>query len=177
LEFQRISIDIKELETRAKSLEPDVNARNKELEEATKSIEYTEVEINDLREMLESAKRWRETAMKIASLREQAVQKEDYFSMMNSDKQSRDLKTVTEDIAESERKKDEYVEKINVLNKEMSKINDDVSSLAQTATRLENNYRTMQEKFNEEVKMEEKKTELATTYADLKSEYEQVSIS
>ena len=166
---------MKELEARTKSLEPDVNARNKELEEANKSIEYTESEINDLREMIESAKRWRETAIKIASLREQAVQKEDYFSMMNSDKQSRDLKTVTEDIAESERKKDEYIEKINALNKEMSKINDDVSSLAQTATRLENTYRTMQEKFNEELKMEEKRVELSTTSTNLKSEYEQVS--
>jgi chromosome segregation ATPase len=175
LEYQRLASEMGEQDARIKNLVPEVNARDKELEDAAKSVDCISGEIGDLREMFESSKRWRDTALKIALLREQVLQKEDDFRIMNNDKHSRDLKKVTDDIAELERKKDECMEKINALNKEMSKINDDVASLSQTATRLETNYRNMQEKYNEELKMEERKSELNIMYADLKTEYEQVS--
>jgi chromosome segregation ATPase len=174
LEYERLRGEVEELEKRIRTQEPALNSQDKELESANHSAVILKGEISELREMLNSSKQWNDSAVKIAGLREQAIQKEEDFRLLTSDKEGRDLRQVTEDIANLEKKKDEYIEKINALNREMTKINDEVSSLAQTATRLETNFRNMQEKYDEELKLEEKKNALSKRNTDLKAELEQV---
>jgi chromosome segregation ATPase len=176
MEYQRLRKELFDLENRVRNLEPVHSSYTKELQEATQAVDCINGEVSDLREMQDSSKRWVEAAMKIAVLRERVCQKEDSFPWKNSDKQCRDLKQVTNDIAELEKKKDDLIEKVNALNKEMSKLNDEVSSHAQTATRLEGIYRSMQEKYDEDLKLEDRKNELISRSAELKTEHEQVRI-
>jgi chromosome segregation ATPase len=174
LEYERLRGEVDELEKRIRTQEPTLMSREKELESANHTAVILKGEISELREILNSSKQWNDSAMKIAGLREQAVQKEEDFRLLTSDKEGRDLKQVTDDISNLEKKKDEYIEKVNALNREMTKINDEVSSLAQTATRLEANFRNMQEKYDEELKLEDKKNALTKRNTDLKAELEQV---
>lgn len=174
MEYERLRVEVNEVENRIRAQEPALKTHDKELESANQSVIILKGEISELREMQNSSKQWNDAAMKIAGLREQVVQKEEDFRSMISDKESRDLKKVSDDIANLEKKKDEYIEKVNDLNSEMSKLNDEVSSLAQTATRLETNLRNMQEKYDEELKLEERKSTLTKRSVDLKTELEQV---
>lgn len=174
LEYERLKNDIDGLEKHIRTHEPALKSHNEELESATQAAIILKGDISELREMWDSSKQWSASAAKIAALRDQVVQKEEDFRLLSSDKEGRDLKQVTDDIADLEKKKDEYIEKINALNREMSKLNDEVSSLAQTATRLETNLRNMQEKYDEELKLEEKRNTLTQRNTDLKAEQERV---
>jgi chromosome segregation ATPase len=174
MEYQRLKNEKADLENRIKSLEPSLVEAKDELQKSTRDLESTRGEISDLREMYDSAKRWVEAAQKIAVLRLQVLQKEEDFRMMNSDKEGRTLEQVMNNLRDLEKKKDEYSERQSALNKEMSDINERVSSLSSKATKLEDDVRRMQEKYDEDLKLEERKTELTKKYAELKNEQDKV---
>lgn len=175
LEYERLRNEVDELEKRIRLQEPTLNDLSKELDSTNETALILKGELGELREMQTAAKQWNDAALKIAGLRDQVVQKEDEFRLLSSDKVGgRDLKQVTDNITDLEKKKDEYIEKVNSLNREMSQLNDEVSSLAQTATRLETNLRNMQEKYDEELKLDEKRNILTQKNTDLKAEMEQV---
>ena len=61
------------------------------------------------------------------------------------------------------------------LNGELTTINDRVSNYSVTATRLENQLRSMEAKYEEELKNEKRKNELNKKYAEMKSEQDKLS--
>jgi predicted nucleic acid-binding Zn-ribbon protein len=131
--------------------------------------------VKDLRELDDARKIWTADAMRIALQRDTVNQKEADFQLMNSDVKGRDLKQVEAELLDMSSKKDEYTDKITKLNAELTTINDRVSNYSITATRLENQLRSMEAKYEEELKNDERKDELNKKYAEMKAEQDTLS--
>jgi predicted nucleic acid-binding Zn-ribbon protein len=160
------------LETRKAEREKSLALFEEQLKQTSGQAEERNKDVDTAREMLDAWRRWAEAAGRIAGLRAKVSSREASIRQATSDK--RDLKQVNSDITKLERQKDEYIGKINALNKEMTDINDDMSSNAQAATRLEKFYRDMQEKYIEELKLGERKKTLKEKEKSLKKEMDNV---
>jgi prefoldin subunit 5 len=150
LEYQRLKSEVEEVETRARELDLQVVCKREELKEAQASVASIQGETNDVKDFYDATKRWVDTSLRIAMQREQVNQKESDFLHVTGVIDGRDLKEVDSALEDLNKKKDEYADKKNQLNTEMSAINDRVASYSQTATRLENNFRSMEAKYEEE---------------------------
>jgi len=175
LEHQRLVKELEELEKNASSLDTCVRERKNELEKIDVVVKRAEVDVKDLRELVDASKIWLDSAMRIALQRDTVHRKEADFRIMNTDGKGRDLKQVEAELLDSSSKKDEYTDKITKLNAELTNINDRVSNCSITATRLENQLRSMEVKYEEELKNEKRKNELNEKYADMKAEQDKIS--
>lgn len=150
LEHQRLKNEVEEVETRARELDLQLISKREELKEAQASVASIQGETNDARDFYDAAKRWVESSARIAMQREQVNQKEIDFHHVTGVTDGRDLKQVDKDLEDLNKKKDEYADKKNQLNTEMSAINDRVANYSLAATRLEDQLRSMQAKYEEE---------------------------
>jgi predicted nucleic acid-binding Zn-ribbon protein len=175
LEHQRLVQELEDLEKSASSFDIVVRERQTELEKVNTAVQSMETDVKDLRELDDARKIWTADAMRIALQRDTVNQKEADFQLMNSDVKGRDLKQVEAELLDMSSKKDEYTDKITKLNAELTTINDRVSNYSITATRLENQLRSMEAKYEEELKNDERKDELNKKYAEMKAEQDTLS--
>lgn len=108
MEYRRLENDLEQLEKNVDTLESTLRNRRKEVENEKVEIERNERDVKDCRELSDASKLWLEASSRIALQRDQVHQKEADFRMMNSDREGRDLKQVEAELAESNKKKDEY---------------------------------------------------------------------
>ena len=99
---------MEQLEKNIDTLETTLRSRRKEVENEKTEIERNERDVKDCRELSDASKLWLEASSRIALQRDQVHQKEADFRMMNSDREGRDLKQVEAELAESNKKKDDY---------------------------------------------------------------------
>ena len=66
------------------------------------------------------------------------------------------------------------VDKITKLNTELTSINERVSNTSTTATRLEGQFKKMESKYEEQLKLEERTNELNKKFAERKLEQDKV---
>ncbi|MGK3744385.1 MAG: putative nucleic acid-binding Zn-ribbon protein [Bacillariaceae sp.] len=175
MEHQRLVQELEDLEKSASSFDIVVRERQTELEKVNTAVQSMETDVKDLRELDDARKIWTADAMRIALQRDTVNQKEADFQLMNSDVKGRDLKQVEAELLDMSSKKDEYTDKITKLNAELTTINDRVSNYSITATRLENQLRSMEAKYEEELKNDERKDELNKKYAEMKAEQDTLS--
>lgn len=173
-EYFRLKKEADLLQARKSEREKELTSLVAQLKEATDKAEEINDDIDTAGEMLEFWKRWTENALRVAGFREKVVAREASIQSVTSDE--RDLKTVNEDIAKLEKEKDEHIGKMNALNKEMTEINDAMSHNAQKATQLEKYYRDMQDKYDEELQLGERKEALKAKQKSLKKEIDQVGM-
>ena len=171
-EFYRLKKEAELLETRKAEREKALATLETEWKQANGEAEELNNEVETAREMHDAWRRWAEAAGRIAGFRAKVASREESIRKATSDK--RDLKQVNSDIGKLEKQKDEYIAKMNALNKEMTDINDEMSSHAQAATRLEQFYRDMQTKYDEELKLGERKKTLKEKEKSLKKELDKV---
>ena len=171
-EFFRLKKEADLLETRKAEREKALATLEAELKHANGEAEELNNEVEAAREMHDAWRRWTEAAGRIAGFRAKVASREESIRKATSDK--RDLKQVNSDIGKLEKQKDEYIAKMNALNKEMTEINDDMNNHAQAATRLEQFYRDMQAKYDEELKLGERKKTLKEKEKGLKKEVDKV---
>lgn len=65
-------------------------------------------------------------------------------------------------------------EKITKLNIELASVNDRVLNFSKTSTRLEEHLKTMESKYKEQLKLEERTYELNKNFAERKQEQDKV---
>ena len=171
-EFYRLKKEAELLETRKAEREKALATLETEWKQANGEAEELNNEVETAREMHDAWRRWAEAAGRIAGFRAKVASREESIRKATSDK--RDLKQVNSDIGKLEKQKDEYIAKMNALHKEMTDINDEMSSHAQAATRLEQFYRDMQTKYDEELKLGERKKTLKEKEKSLKKELDKV---
>jgi len=175
LENQRLLKELEDLEKDSEGLNDIVRDRKSDLTNKKETLKNMEGEVRDLRDLVDASKIWVDSAMRIALQRDTVNQKESDYQQMNCDDKGRDLKQVEAALLDNSSKKDEYTDKITKLNGELTTINDRVSNYSVTATRLENQLRSMEAKYEEELKNEKRKNELNKKYAEMKSEQDKLS--
>ena len=104
------------MEKNATNLDSELRERKNELEKTNTIVRSIEGEVKDLRELLDASKIWTEASMRIALQRETINQKEADFSLMNSDREGRDLKQVEAELLDLNQKKDEYTGLFRILS-------------------------------------------------------------
>ena len=129
-------------------------------------------EMDEVRDLVESCKRWAEDAHRIKEKRMQINQKNDELTM--SATTGRDLRTVEKELQNRVDSKEEKIQQINKLNKEMTELNNRVANLATQASQLENVLREKQTKFAESEKATERKNELLVRLQKAKEDETQV---
>jgi chromosome segregation ATPase len=128
-DYQRLTEESSDIEKESSRLEDDIEIFESTLlgQEGTESD--IQVELNELRELVDVARRWSEDASRIAEKRMQIVQKNQNLTASVVDS-SRDLRTVESEMNELMEKKDTLTNRINRLNKEMTQLNNAVSTLS-----------------------------------------------
>ena len=130
-------------------------------------------EMNEVRDLVESCKRWAEDAHRIKDKRMQINQKNDELTM-TATTGGRDLRTVEKELQDRGDSKEEKIQQINKLNKEMTELNNRVANLATQTSQLENVLREKEAKFAESEKATERKNELLVRLQKAKEDEAQV---
>jgi chromosome segregation ATPase len=174
VEYRRLVNEANDLEGVIEELGAALSEKQQQLEEAESENSDLQDKFEELRNYLDTSKRWTETASRVAEKRMQVNQKQTDLSMSTTDIGGRDLKTVENDVTEKSEKKDQYMDQISKLNKEMMGLNNIMSSLQAQATRTEKLARDKEEKFGSTQALQEKKVALNETMAKCTAEEDKV---
>ena len=108
LDYKRTANEINDLEKNLTELESVLESKTNAHQDAQDKCSTLEMEVGELRELLETTKRCREDATRVSEKRMQVNQKQLDLSMSNADIGGRDLKTVETEMAERMETKDKY---------------------------------------------------------------------
>jgi predicted nucleic acid-binding Zn-ribbon protein len=121
-ESVRVTKEIDGLEKDVKKLKAESESAHKLLSEQEAVVEDLKPEVNELRDLLDSSRRWNEDANRIASKRIKISQKRVALSV-STPYHDRDLRTVERDVTRLGDEKDKYANRINELNRQMTSLN------------------------------------------------------
>lgn len=128
-DFQRLTEESSDIEKEGGRLEDDIEIFESTLLKQEGVESDVQLELNELRDLVDLARRWSEDATRIAEKRMQIQQKNQNLTASVVDS-SRDLRTVEREMNDLMEKKDIFTTKINRLNKEMTQLNNAVSTLS-----------------------------------------------
>ena len=162
-EYSRMAKEASELDTRIMELEGKLEKVNKDLNKALEQKEDFQRDNDEHRDLLDNAKRWAESANRIAEKRIQAIHKKEdlSMSMASGTSDGRDLRTVERDFQAKFDEKEALNAKINRLNKEMSSINERINRVTSQAANIEKQARMKEQQYNEQQRLALEKTSLS----------------
>ena len=163
LEYARLANDDSDVERRISELEGNIDNASKDLSSAQEDEKDYQILTDELRELLDNAKRWTDSASRIALKRRQTIHKRDDLSMSmatGSTSDTRDLKTVENDYAAKVEEKESFLARINRLNKEMSTLNEKTNRVTTQAANIEQQVRIKEQQYAKQQQMAERKTAL-----------------
>jgi DNA repair exonuclease SbcCD ATPase subunit len=128
-EHQRLQKECASAETALQELRDEISSNQESLSKQKSELTERRDEMDELREFFDSCKRWVEDAHRIKEKRMQIDQKNDELSLSTA-VSGRDLRSVEKELTARTAKKEEHVNEINRLNKEMSELNNRMATLA-----------------------------------------------
>jgi chromosome segregation ATPase len=128
-DFRRMTGEAGDLDKEIKRLQDDISHYNATLKDQTEKRDEAQSEVNELRELVDTIRRWSDDAGRIAEKKLQIYQKKLDLNATVTDS-TRDLKTVDRQITELKEEKEVLSNKILRLNKEMSDINHRISEVS-----------------------------------------------
>jgi DNA repair exonuclease SbcCD ATPase subunit len=135
LESNRLTTELKDIEVVINDIEQELAARQSELDGLTATCSELQIDANELRDLVDSTKRWSEDARRLSRKKMEIGQKQVDLSISTSHITDRDLQTVEDDLSKRTAEKDELTNKINSLNKTMSELNTKIAQLSQQVRR------------------------------------------
>lgn len=130
LEFNRITTEVKDTEVVINDIEEELSTRQSELDGLKVTCSDLQTEADELRDLVDSTKRWTEDARRLSRKKMEIGQKQVDLSISTSHIADRDLQTVEDDLNKRIAEKDELMNKINNLNKVMSELNNKIVTLS-----------------------------------------------
>lgn len=130
LEFNRITTEVKDTKGVINDMEQELSARQSELDGLRETCSDLQTEVGELRDLVDSTKRWTEDARRLSRKKMEIGQKQVELSISTSHIADRDLQTVEDDLNMRIADKDELMNKINNLNKVMSELNNKIAMLS-----------------------------------------------
>jgi chromosome segregation ATPase len=131
LEFNRLTTEVKDIDVVVHDIEQEVAAHQSELDGLSATCSELLTDADELRDLVDSTKRWTEDARRLSRKKMEIGQKQVDLSISTSDMTDRDLETVEDDLSKRTAEKDELMNKINGLNKIMSELNTKIAQLSQ----------------------------------------------
>jgi DNA repair exonuclease SbcCD ATPase subunit len=126
----RISEEISELENNAKRLQEENAQCNDTLKSLTSEKDSDQSNVDEVRSLMETIRRWIDDANRISEKRLEIQQKRLDLSAAAGTDSDKDLRTVDREIIELREEKDNLAAKINRLNKEVTEINRRISDMS-----------------------------------------------
>jgi DNA repair exonuclease SbcCD ATPase subunit len=127
--FRRMTDESTEAETATERLQADLTHHQAKANDQKELLAESQPVADELRALVDAAKRWSEDANRIADKKIEINQKHADLSASTAHT-GRDLRTVEREMAEKMEDKDNLTNKINKLNKEMSSLNNLLSQLS-----------------------------------------------
>lgn len=174
-EYERLQKECSTAETEVQQLRDDLSTQQTCLSELKTKSANRRNEVDEIRELVEISKRWADDAHRIKDKRIQINHKKDELSMSTA-VSGRDLRTVEKELNSKIESKEEKINAINRLNKEMTELNNRVTQLSSQASQNESLLREKEAKFAEGEKATERKNELHLRLQKAKEEDTQVSL-
>lgn len=128
-DFRRMSEEAKALEQEIQDARKECQTIQTTLTQQKKQTAKLQAEVDDLRNLQDTTKRWADDASRIKEKRMQIGQKNIDLSVSQAGA-GRDLRTVEKEMADRMEQKDSHMNNINRLNKEMTQLNNMVASLS-----------------------------------------------
>ena len=132
---RRMNDEASELEKGMYKLQDELNHCNSTLKEQAVVRDELQKEAMELRELVDTIRRWMDDAGRIVEKKLQICQKKLDLQASSTDS-SRDMKTVDRQIAELREEKEALSNKILRLNKEMSELNQKISEVSSAVSAL-----------------------------------------
>jgi hypothetical protein len=126
----RANKEIEALEAEMAKLKVEAESALNLVNDQKTVVDELQSEVNELRELLDSSKRWNEDANRIASKRMKISEKR-YALGVNTQYHDRDLRTVEGEVTRLSDEKDKISNRINELNKEMILLNKNLHAQAE----------------------------------------------
>eukprot|EP00934_Nitzschia_sp_Nitz4_P008970 Nitzschia sp. Nitz4//scaffold260_size33533//17430//22260//NITZ4_007879-RA/size33533-augustus-gene-0.12-mRNA-1//1//CDS//3329544683//8960//frame0 len=161
LEYRRTANEVDELERNMQDLESGLTESNRQLNDAKENVFDFELQLANVRDLRDSVRRWAESANRLAEKRMQVKQKELDLHSATADTRGRDLKTVEKELSDRNELREQHINQINKLNKEMGALNNRINQVSGQASRMEQNVREKERKMAEESSLTQRKSELA----------------
>lgn len=133
MEHARITAELGSLEATISEMTASVLSHQSQLDTLNEEHAATQIQFNDFRSLVELTKRWLDEAGKIAGKKMRISQKNTDLSLSMtsvSNTNNRNLRTVERDVESKMEEKDNLMNKINRLNKEMSAINTNIGNIS-----------------------------------------------
>lgn len=173
-EYERLQKECSTVETELQQLRDELSTQQASLSDLKSKSTDRHTELDELRDLVESSKRWADDAHRVKDKRMQINQKNDELSLSTA-VSGRDLRTVEKELQKKVESKEEKINAINRLNKEMTELNNRVTQLATQASQNEALLREKEAKFAESEKATERKNELHLRLQKAKDDDAQVS--
>jgi DNA repair exonuclease SbcCD ATPase subunit len=129
-DFSRANKEVESLEAEMAKLRVESDVAHNQVNDQKAVVDELQSEVNELRELLDSSKRWNEDANRIASKRMKIGEKR-YALGVNTQYHDRDLRTVEAEVSRLSDEKDSISNRINELNKEMNLLNKNLHAQAE----------------------------------------------
>jgi chromosome segregation ATPase len=161
------------LEKDVQKLQDELLHCNSTLKEQAALRDEFHKEATDLRELVDTIRRWMDDAGRIEEKYLQIRQKKLDLQSTSPDS-SRDMKTVDRQITEMREEKEAMSNKILRLNKEMSELNQKISEVSTQATKIEGALRDTEAKYSAELKAVERRKDLGIQIQNIAEEEKKV---
>jgi chromosome segregation ATPase len=132
-DFSRANKEIEALEAEMAKLRVESESAHNQVNDQKMVVDELQSEVTELRELLDSSKRWNEDANRIASKRMKISEKR-YALGVNTQHHDRDLRTVESEVTRLSDEKDKISNRINELNKEMTMLNKNLHAQAEVVS-------------------------------------------
>ncbi len=114
MEYHRITKEVHDLATNTTDLENRLSDSMRQLDNAKEAAGDVETQVESLRDLLDSAKRWSEAAVRIAEKRMLITQKEEELDMsIGVDTKGRDLMTVEREMNDRIEEREQHTAKVS----------------------------------------------------------------
>jgi predicted nucleic acid-binding Zn-ribbon protein len=170
---RRMNDEASELEKDVQKLQDELFHCNSTLKEQTALRDECQKEVTDLRELVDTIRRWMDDAGRIEEKYLQISQKKLDLQSTSPDS-NRDMKTVDRQITEMREEKEAMSNKILRLNKEMSELNQKISEVSTQATKIEGTLRDTEAKYSAELKAVERRKDLGIQIQTIAEEEKKV---
>ena len=168
-DFRRLREEKQKLELALEQQQDDLNTFHVTLSEHKESAKDIKSEVDELKELLEACRRWSGDASRISEKRMQIDQKKQDMSLETAFA-GRDLRTVEREISDQMEEKDNHMNRINRLNREMTTLNNRIATLSTQASNLDKIVREKEAKFAAAHKVEERKGQLVEQLSKMQEE-------
>lgn len=113
LEYRRMANEVNDLEKNVRELEHAFADSTRELNDAKDHVADLESQVASIRDLRDSARRWAESASRLAGKRMQVFQKETDLHSATADTRGRDLRTVENELNERNEKREQHINQVS----------------------------------------------------------------